>query len=137
MSNLKRYIVEDPFKEYSVSLEVDHDILTVDLAVQINGFWSGADHRLAEQDGDVEQTVIRLFGARLMALMLEEGGAEFSVRNPSAGAYWGEKLRQLEGWGGETGSQFGWCGIRVAAADVTPSDYDSVELRVVPEVDDD
>lgn len=135
MTTIKRYIVEDD-REFSVSLEADLDILTEELATEINTFWSEDRYRLGAEDGDVQKAVIRLFGKTAINIMLEEGGAEFSANNDAAGRYWSEKVRREEGWGGEVGDKaargkFGQCGIRIAAAEVYCASFDSVELREI------
>lgn len=130
MSNIKRYIAEHDWNSNcSVSLEVDHDILTHERAREINSFWSSDDYREAEAKG-VVPAVIRLFGQRMMNQMLAEGGADFTAHNSEAGRIWSQQLRNEEGWGGEENdSPFGWCGIRVVAADVATVDFDDVEVR--------
>ncbi len=56
--NIKRYLVKETWKEYQVTLEVNHDVLTEETASLINGFWSNAEDRLSAENGDVVRTVI-------------------------------------------------------------------------------
>lgn len=132
--NIKRYLVKETWKEYEVTLEVNHDVLTEGTAALINGFWSNARDRLSAEDGDVVRTVIRLFGQTMIYRMLSEGGASFSIatKHPmtgdNPGPFWTEDLHNEEGWGGTEPGQYGFCGIRVIAADVDAPGYDDVEL---------
>ncbi|WP_339439352.1 DUF2528 family protein [Pseudomonas sp. EA_15y_Pfl1_P104] len=132
--NIKRYLVKETWKEYQVTLEVNHDVLTEETASLINGFWSNADDRLSAENGDVVRTVIRLFGQTMIYRMLSEGGASFSITTKNLmtgdnpGPFWTEDLHNEEGWGGNEPGPYGFCGIRVIAADVDAPGYDDVEL---------
>ena len=132
--NIKRYLVKETWKEYQVTLEVNHDVLTEETASLINGFWSNADDRLSAENGDVVRTVIRLFGQTMIYRMLSEGGASFSITTKNLmtgdnpGPIWTEDLHNEEGWGGNEPGPYGFCGIRVIAADVDTPSYDDVEL---------
>jgi hypothetical protein len=138
-TNIKRYTVSESWKDYSVTLEVNHDILTAERAEQINQFWSGDRYRLQKENGDVVRAVIRLAGQRLIGLMLNEGGTSFTeaTNRPfdNPGPIWTEDLHNEEGWGGSEGGPFGWCGIRCVAADVEVPDYHDVELAEVAHAD--
>ena len=132
--NIKRYLVKETWKEYQVTLEVNHDVLTKETASLINGFWSNADDRLSAENGDVVRTVIRLFGQTMIYRMLSEGGASFGITTKNLmtgdnpGPFWTEDLHNEEGWGGDKPGPYGFCGIRVIAADVDAPGYDDVEL---------
>lgn len=132
--NIRRYLVKETWKEYQVTLEVNHDVLTEEIASMINGFWSNAADRLAAENGDVIRTVIRLFGQSMIYRMLSEGGASFSITTKNRmtgehpGPFWTEDLHNEEGWGGDKPGPYGFCGIRVIAADVDAPGYDDVEL---------
>ena len=133
-SNIKRYTVEEPWKDYSVTLEVNHDILTPERAEQISSFWTGHKRRQAAEGGDVVLAVIRLAGSTMINMMLSEGGADFTERtkgflNDNPGPYWTEDLHKEEGWGGVEGGRFGWCGIRCVEASVEVPDFDDVKLK--------
>jgi hypothetical protein len=135
--NIKRYLVKETWKEYEVTLEVNHDVLTVETASLINGFWSSAGDRLSAENGDIVRTVIRLFGQTMIYRMLSEGGASFSITTKNLmtgdnpGPFWTEDLHNEEGWGGTEPGPYGFCGIRVIAADVDTPSYDDVELMEV------
>ncbi|ARB26527.1 uncharacterized protein DUF2528 [Pseudomonas tolaasii NCPPB 2192] len=132
--NIKRYLVKETWKEYEVTLEVNHDVLTKETASLINGFWSNAGDRLSAENGDIVRTVIRLFGQTMIYRMLSEGGASFSITTKhcmtgdNPGHFWTQDLHNEEGWGGNEPGPYGFCGIRVIAADVDTPSYDDVEL---------
>lgn len=125
-SDIKRYIVKDTWKDFEVTLEVDHNILTEERATMINEFWSDHDDRLSQENDNVVRAVIRLAGTSLINTFLD-GGASFS--DTSIGDYVSATFHNEEGWGGTVaGSAYGWCGIRVIAADVEQPSFDDVAL---------
>lgn len=137
-SGIKRYKVKNTWKEYSVTLEVNHEILVEERATMINTFWSGHARRLSNEQGDVVKSVIRYFGSTMIRTMLAEGGADFGVNykcpvtGGHPGRYWSEDLQKEEGWGGnDNATPYGWCGIRVIAADVEAPTFDDVELEAI------
>ncbi|MBT2375802.1 DUF2528 family protein [Pseudomonas fluorescens] len=130
---IKQYTVKESWKDLEVTLEVDLRVLTENRATMINQFWSEDDDRLEAEDGDVVKAVIGLTGSTLSIPFLE-GGASFSddtknLLGTSVGDYVSTSFHNEEGWG-ETilGSPYGWCGIRVIAADVETPSFDDVEL---------
>ncbi|MBX7277974.1 DUF2528 family protein [Pseudomonas sp. ERGC3:05] len=131
--NIKRYLVKDTWKDYEVTLEVNHDLLTYEVASQINGFWSNSESRI-DSENDVAKAVIRLFGQTMINMMLSEGGANFSITAKNRltgehpGPFWTQDLHNEEGWGGVEPTPYGWCGIRVVAAYVDAPSFDDVEL---------
>ncbi|WP_395593052.1 DUF2528 family protein (plasmid) [Pseudomonas sp. B26140] len=134
---IKRYTVTESWKDYSVTLEVDHSILTPDRATELNSFWSGAQDFADAEDGDVVRAVIRLAGSTLIRIMLTQGGTDFTEKtkgifNMSPGPIWTKDLHDEEGWGGsEPDAPFGWCGIRCVAASVETPGFDDMELKEV------
>lgn len=129
--NVRRYTVKDTWKEYEVTLEVNHDILTVARAEEINSFWSDDDHRLDQLDGDVVKTVIQLFGQNAICLYLNENGANFGDADNWLINKCSQELRGEEGWGGESeieNNPYGWCGIRIVGADVDMPSFEDLEL---------
>jgi hypothetical protein len=129
-TNIKRYKVKDTWKDYEVTLEVDLDRLTTERAGLINSFWTGADDRLDEEDGDIVRTIVRLAGQEIICEMLEDGGSDFGTDSNSYPARSATRaLHCREGWGGQIdGDEFGWCGIRVVAADVQVPNFEDVTL---------
>lgn len=137
-SGIIQYIVKETWKDYEVALEVNHEILTKEVATMINQFWSDEHWRLTAENGDVVRAVIRLFGSNMIQHMLSEGGAIFSsthkspITGENPGRYWTADLHNEEGWGGTLDdSPFGVCGIRVIAAEVEALGYDDVELEAI------
>lgn len=134
ITQIKRYKVKEVWKEYEVTLEVDHSILTIERATMLNDFWSNSKFRLIAEDNDVVRTVIRNFGQIMINMMLAEGGASFvptmtEVLWGNPGPAWSDDIHDEEGWGGRVeGSFYGWCGICVIAADVECPSFDDVEL---------
>lgn len=97
MSNVKTYkVVAAFFDDAEVSLQVDHDVLTPDLATLINSFWSGSEDRLKAEKGDVVRAVVRLFGSCAIAFFMSDG-AQMGGGNSR---YWTERVinAQHEGW---------------------------------------
>jgi hypothetical protein len=81
MSNIKTYTAKASFfNDSEVTLQVDHDILTPELAKEINDFWSDNEYRLDEENQDVVRAVIRLFGTRAIAVAMKQGW-DFSFRS--------------------------------------------------------
>lgn len=135
--SVKRYTVTESWKDYSVTLEVDHSILTPERAEELNSFWSGAESFADAESGDVVRAVIRHAGLTLINVMLRQGGTDFTEKTQglfgiNAGPIWTKDLHEEEGWGGsEDGAPFGWCGIRCVAASVEGPGFDDVELKEV------
>lgn len=130
--NIKRYKVSAPCSDYTVWLEVDHSVLTPELAQQINEFWTEHQARVDEEEGDHVRTVIRMAGDLVIGLMLESGwDVDFAISQIEQGKRWSEKFRDEEGWGAEDGTLYSRCGIRVIAATVERPGFYSLELEEV------
>nr|WP_153433185.1 DUF2528 family protein [Pseudomonas sp. FSL R10-0399] len=119
-------------------MEVNHTRLTPEVATMLNKFWSGSKDRLLTENGDPVRAVIRYFGQTIINMMLSEGGSTFSIDNGirshfgCPGPIWTKDLHDEEGWGGSIENDpYGWCGIRVIAADVEAPGFDDVELAEV------
>jgi hypothetical protein len=128
MGALRRFKVRYA-DDNEVVLEVDMSILTPELAAEINGFWGSDKLRLAEQGGDVVQTVVRLFGARVFFHLQAEGGVDFSEGAEGSSEFWTKRVLELqvEGW-----PDFEHLGIRIVQAYVTAADYFDVTLEALP-----
>lgn len=123
MSSIATYrVVATWFNDAEVTLQVDHSVLTKELANLINEFWGGDEDRLAQENGDVVRAVVRLFGTRAISFFMADGGAGLSVES----RYWTEKVIQAqhEGWPDCSG-----LGILIVAASVDSVDYDDVTLE--------
>lgn len=134
---IKRYTVTESWKDYSVTLEVDHSILTPERAEELNSFWSGAGEFARAEKGDVVRAVIRHAGVTLINIMLDQSAGSFTEQTDdkmfdNPGPLWTKDLHDEDGWGGsEEGTPFGWCGIRCVAGDVERPGFDDVELKEV------
>lgn len=122
MSNTKTYKVKDSWKDFEVILEVNHDVLTPELATEINKFWCNAEDRIEQENGSHVRAVIRLAGEFFINAMLSYGGVQFGKSNTEAAAVWSSDLSKQEGWPTNPG-------IRVIAASIEAPDYDSLELK--------
>lgn len=108
-----------------VALQVNFDILTPELAAEINDFWTGAEDRLSAEEGNVLLTVIRMFGEAAIRYFMESGGASFGpTDDPFHTAAVIE--HQHEGW--PTVEDLG---ILITAAEVSVVDYYDVTLEAV------
>ena len=129
MSNIKTYTVKASwFNDAEVSLQVDHSILTPELAKEINDFWSDANYRLLQEDRDVVRVVVRMFGARAIALAMEQGGWDFSKQSVVAGLRTAQEVIDSYGEGWPKAEELGIYVIQVAADSVG---FDDVELEAV------
>lgn len=128
MSDIKSYVVRQTWGDYEVQLEVDFDILTPEHAKDHIDFWSGADEFRDAESGSDQLALIRLFGSRMISLMLSEGWSSFQY-GQAVGKLWTEQLQNEEGWAGHDGTPFGRVGIRVVSASVDGVGFDDVELE--------
>jgi len=126
MPNVKTYRVKEDWKDYEVWLEVDHDVLTQELAELINDFWGGKKERVKAENGSVVKAVIRFAGYIVINEMLAQGGSSYRKNSTEAIKLWSDWLADQEGWPG-----IGKLGIRVVYAEVETTDFDSVELSEV------
>lgn len=122
MSNIKKYKIQGEWYDWEVTLEVDHDVLTPELANEINTFWSGWEDRVEQENGSHVKAVIRFAGTLCINEMLRNFGTEFYESNKEASAVWTKDLFDQEGWPENPG-------IRVIAASVEVADYDGVSLK--------
>lgn len=126
MSNIKKYKVKEDWKDYEVTIEVNHELLTPELATQINEFWSDSEDRLDAEDGDPVKAVIRLAGSCLINEMLREGSMSFSKENEGMVKRWTEWLASQEGW-----PPADMLGIRCIDAEVLGPSFDDLELTEI------
>lgn len=83
----KRYKI-DAGLDISITVEVDLDKLTPELAAEINGFWSGAKDVLKKSHGDIIIAAVRRAAPYLISPLLE-GYNEIGAQ---------ERLDESEGW---------------------------------------
>ncbi|MGH3799320.1 MAG: DUF2528 family protein [Stenotrophomonas sp.] len=88
---IKRYKVEQDWGDAEVTLDVDHDKLTPELATLINTFWTGADERLDSTDGDVVLAVIKMAAAEYLGWVLD-------VNSSYSNEGMEREFDDLEGW---------------------------------------
>jgi hypothetical protein len=131
-ANIKRFKVKDTWKDFEVTLEVNLDRLTAERAELINSFWTSAEDRLDDEDGDVVRAVIRMAGLEVMCEILEDRGADFGDADRWYCEKTTQKLHDGEGWGGaDEGDGFGWCGIRVVGAEVQLPGFEDLAVSEV------
>ena len=119
----KLFTITDKNNENQVDIEIDADILTDDLAHEVNNFWSGAAGRLAHfDDQDIYPCVAALAAQRAMQLMLDAGGAIFDDAAAGPAALWTNDLLREEGMPGP-GT------LRIVGAYVTPLDFFDLEVH--------
>lgn len=100
---------------FEATIDADLSILTTELATEINTFWGGAEDRLRDQGGDVQKTVVRLFGARVLNEIAAEGGGDI---DPHGSAIYTRQLLDEEGWPGSD-----WKGLLMVRAETPTVDY--------------
>lgn len=124
---LKRYKVQESFQDAAVVLEVDHSVLTEELATELMSYWSGGDGYI-RQEGNSVRAAIRLAGLTVLRLLQADGGGDFDdePRSPFGpqNDIWTRELHRAEGWGRD-------CGIRCISGHVEALDYDYLELEEV------
>ncbi|WP_340569913.1 DUF2528 family protein [Stenotrophomonas sp. G106K1] len=115
-SGTRRYKVEHAWLDVEVTLDVDHRLLTPELAKDINEYWTDAEQRLEAADGDVVVAVIKMAGAAFLGMVLDVRAdlTEYGMQ---------KEFDKMEAWDSEV------CGIRLVDFDGRP-DLESEELRV-------
>jgi hypothetical protein len=118
-----------------VTVEVDLDKLTQERATEINDFWGNPGRRVAKAGGSVIHAVVRMFALESIYAMLYDSGAVFDERHSLTAEKCAKdrsiERRAQEGWGGEDDTPYGWCGMRLVAADVRPPDEDEFAFKEV------
>lgn len=117
METVKKYEVTD-FEGNEVHFEVDHSVLTTDNATEINDFWSGADERLDDAEGDVVKAVLKHAFQVVIALMHRHGWDSVNKK-------------QSDSFTSDFHSEEGWfeCGIKVTYASLVQSDLINITVR--------
>lgn len=128
MSSLRRFNVRYA-DDNEVLLEVDMAILTPELATEINNFWGSNLLRLEEQNGDIVQTVVRLFGARAILHIQADGGVDFSEGAADSSEFWTKQVLEAEHEGWPDPEHLG---MWIVQAYVTAADYFDVSLEALP-----
>ena len=116
MANLKRFTLKDTWRDWEVVIEADLDILTDELAEEINEFWSGHEERASEAP-DLVHAVVKMAAERWIGLLLEAGVNRASTNEQAR--LWTKDLHEMEGWGGwHEDKPYGLSGLRLVSADV-------------------
>ncbi len=121
MSNLQRYTLEDFDGNVEIVFEVNTDIMTEEIAHEVNGFFYNAEARRGRDKGDIRKAVVRLAAGFVVDMALREGGWSF-ITNSEGAIQASKELRAEEGFGGEAddGNPFGFIGLRIVRADINP-----------------
>lgn len=109
---LKTYVIEYDCKA-SVTVEIDHDILTDELLHEINNFWSEAEYRLRVASGNVLKAVLKMLARD--ALVEEVSGTN---------AHYLFTQDPPEGWPKLDGSY----GIKFISCEELVIDYDDMTI---------
>lgn len=128
MSATATYLVTASwFDDAQVRLQVNLNVLTPELATEINTFWSGANDRLSDEDGDVVRSVVRLFGVCAIQYFMRNGGANASASDEVSRIWTADVIAaQGEGWPGVDA-----LGILIKSVVVRVVDFDDVSLEAV------
>src|SRR5690348_7989298 len=97
--------------DMTLTLDIDTDVMTPELAQEVNSFWSGAEEVLDASDGDITQAVARRAASYLWS-ELQDGWRPQYVT---------EQLAKAEGWPPQHG---------ITIVDYEIPDMDPVYLEV-------
>jgi len=89
---IKKYDISIPDNDIWVVVSIDTDIITEELAEEINNFWTSANEILDASDDDIYQAVARRASQNFFISLLN-GYNEYSAH---------EELCEAEGWPPET-----------------------------------
>jgi len=117
----KRYVFDAGFSDISVTLDIDLDVLTPELATMINNFWGDAEYVLSAADGYVIEAVARRAASVFINAAFEGCSNEEAQTS----------LDESEGW-----PPAGESGIRLVAFDIPDTCADQLDLRSVDTVED-
>lgn len=125
-SNIKRYEINHDDTDFYMEVEIDHDKFTEQAQNEINEFWSGADDRLGEENGNLLHAVLKLLAHTVMCLQVEyRYNTSGIVRAFDWDAEFGP--RGQEGWPKMDGSD-GIKIVHVGEVEFAPSDMDVREV---------
>jgi hypothetical protein len=108
------------WNDFDVEIEVNDEFATDERMHEINDFWSGAEDRLAEADGNVLHAVLKMLAGTVLQVQVEYGYSIYGLR---------EEFQSREGWPNlDTGE---W-GLRIISADIPTFEPHDIYLWVVP-----
>lgn len=116
----KRYEITYDWNQ-TVTVEVDHDVMTDAKLHEINRFWSGADERIQDYEGSVLWAVLVMLAQRCLRLSITELGSVKDCFNWKTG-------HGVEGWPTMDGSD----GITLISVDDFEFDEDEFVVKEVP-----
>lgn len=97
--------------DISITLQVNTDVMTGEVAAEVNAFWSGADAVLEAAEGDVIEAVARRAAPRLIHSLVDGWTKKHAV----------ERLSDEEGWPSDHG---------ITIIDFDLPDWDAENLEV-------
>ena len=115
-------------EDIQVSIQVDTDVLTVDVAHEINNFITAPDSRLAECDEDIYRVVAQMFASYLMRWALSEGGAYCKDKDDPRGKVF---LRDVLKWLYEGWPDADKCGLTIVYCSVFTPEFDQLTAHEV------
>jgi hypothetical protein len=112
--SIKRYKVSYDWS-FDMVVDIDHGVCKDDLLHEINNFWSEADYRLSQADGDIAQAVLKLLAQAAFRSTIADWNAldEFKVKG-------------VEGWPLLNGS----AGITLVSIDDFEFEEDKFDIKV-------
>lgn len=120
MANIKRYEIDYDWKA-SVTVEIDHDIVTEAELHNLNNFWSNAEWRI-KQHGGVLNAVLKALAWRVIYIQFTEG---YTIEGLIEQFDWNSRNGQ-EGWPPMDGSH----GIKIIDTEDLEIDYDDMSIKV-------
>lgn len=115
---IKRYTLTYA-SQFDVVVEIDDTICTDELLHEINNFWSSADDRLDDADGDITKAVLKMLALFCLRLSSDKFVESYLT-----------KEHNEEGWPVLDGSY----GIKLISVDDFTFDDDEIEVAKVEEV---
>lgn len=94
---MKKVYVIDWNGDFEVKVEVDHAIMTDKILHEINNFWSEAESRLDDNDGDICVSVLKMLASVCMSEILQN---QYTVEGIINQFDWDATFGQrgIEGW---------------------------------------
>lgn len=128
MANIKQYKIDYNGEEAEICVEIDHDKVTEEMLHEINNFWSQAEYRLAEADGNILQAVLVQLGQVILWKQLE---SDLNISGLINAFDWDNRFSYdsaLEGWPKMDGST-GFKLIRILAYEFSQYDFNVAEIQ--------
>ena len=120
MANIKTYEIDYDFKA-SVTIEIDHDIITEDCLHELNNFWTNAKWRVKKHDG-VLYAVLKMLAREIIYIQFTAG---YTIDGLIKQFDWDSGNGQ-EGWPPMDGSH----GIKIIDTDDLEIDCDDMSIKI-------